>query len=100
MKYPPPDFVVEVLSPSTARNDRGVKFVDYAANGVAEYWIVDPKLESIEQYVLQADRYERAGIFSCDQEITSTQITNLTIPVRAVFAEDRQFEALRKLIND
>ncbi len=37
MKLPPPDFVVEVLSPSTERHDRNVKFEDYGAHGITEY---------------------------------------------------------------
>ena len=36
-----PAFVVEVLSPSTAVRDRGVKMRAYAAAGVQEYWLVD-----------------------------------------------------------
>ena len=35
------DFVVEVLYPSTTGYDRGIKKVDYALHGVAEYWIID-----------------------------------------------------------
>ncbi len=41
-KFPAPDLIVEVLSESTEANDRGIKFEDYAAHGVVEYWIVDP----------------------------------------------------------
>ena len=37
-----PDLVAEILSPSTARRDRGVKLDLYARRGVREYWIVDP----------------------------------------------------------
>ncbi len=47
-----PDLVVEVLSPSTAKNDRGYKKEVYAAARVKEYWIVDPVSKSIEQYFL------------------------------------------------
>ena len=43
-----PDLVVEVLSPGTARRDRGEKIRLYAESGVAEYWIVDPGLETFE----------------------------------------------------
>jgi Uma2 family endonuclease len=38
--------LVEVLSPGTARRDHGEKLRLYAEAGVAEYWIVDPALES------------------------------------------------------
>ena len=38
----PPDFVLEVASDSTARNDETAKKRDYAAFGVTEYWLFDP----------------------------------------------------------
>ena len=37
-----PDLVVEILSPSTAHRDRGIKLDLYARHGVRQYWIVDP----------------------------------------------------------
>ena len=43
-----PDLVVEILSPGTARRDLGEKLRLYAEAGVAEYWIVDPVLETFE----------------------------------------------------
>ena len=46
-----PDFVVEVLSPSTAKDDKKYKKEVYAKCGVREYWIVDPVSKSIEQYL-------------------------------------------------
>ena len=58
MRFPAPDLVVEVLSHSTEEKDRGVKFMDYADHGVAEYWIVDPDAETLEQYRLVAGQFE------------------------------------------
>jgi Uma2 family endonuclease len=99
MKYPPPDFIAEVLSPFTTRTDRTIKFVDYAVNGVAEYWIVDPVLKSIEKYVLEGGRYAPAGTFSGEQDISSSRLAGFVIPAAAVFDEDHAFEVLRQLIN-
>ena len=48
-----PDLVVEILSPSTAKNDKAHKKDVYAWCGVLEYWIVSPGDKSIEQYFLQ-----------------------------------------------
>ena len=52
MLFPAPDFVAEVLSDSTEKKDRGIKFRDFEAHGVQEYWIIDPEAESVEQYLL------------------------------------------------
>ncbi len=51
--YGAPDLVVEVLSPSTAKRDRGYKKEVYARCGVKEYWLVSPAEKSIEQYLLK-----------------------------------------------
>ena len=47
-----PDLVVEVLSPSTAKNDKTHKKDVYARCGVQEYWLVDPSGKTIEAYRL------------------------------------------------
>jgi Uma2 family endonuclease len=45
-----PTLVIEILSPSTARIDRGTKLQLYARYGVPYYWIVDPGRRAIEVY--------------------------------------------------
>lgn len=54
--YGAPDLVVEVLSPSTMRNDKTHKKTVYARCGVREYWLVSPGEKSIE--VFRADETE------------------------------------------
>ena len=56
--FPAPDFIVEVLSDSTEKFDRNEKFVDYAAHGVSEYWIVNAENHTIEQYINKDNKYE------------------------------------------
>lgn len=51
-----PELVVEVLSPSSAINDRGAKKDAYERAGVKEYWIVDPAAKSIEVHYLKDGR--------------------------------------------
>ena len=55
--YGAPDFIIEILSPSTSRIDRMVKFELYQRIGVREYWIVDPKLRQVSVHLLTKGRY-------------------------------------------
>ncbi len=96
MKFPAPDLVVEVLSPSTKENDRGIKFLDYAAHGIAEYWIVDPKAETIEQYVLENKIYQ-LRLKTDTGTIRSVVLTGFAVPVRAVFDEAEKVTALEMI---
>jgi Uma2 family endonuclease len=48
-----PDWVCEILSPSTASKDREVKMPIYAQYGVAHAWLVDPKRRTLEAYALE-----------------------------------------------
>jgi Uma2 family endonuclease len=52
-----PDLVIEVLSPGSARHDRGGKLSLYAEAGVREYWIVDPETRHIELLVNEDGRF-------------------------------------------
>jgi Uma2 family endonuclease len=54
-----PDLVVEILSPSTAHRDRGVKLRLYERQGVAEYWVVDPEAEAVEVWRFDAEPRHR-----------------------------------------
>ena len=67
--YGPPDLLAEILSPSTARNDRMRKKDVYAASGVPEYWIVSPEERSIEVYHLQDGAYILDNLYAyCSAE--------------------------------
>ena len=55
--YGAPDMVVEVLSKSTRRNDLTIKKDIYEAQGVREYWIVDPYMKAISVYLLRDGKY-------------------------------------------
>ena len=53
-----PDLLIEILSPSTADNDRHLKRRVYERSGVTEYWIVDPAEPSVTQLALRDAAYE------------------------------------------
>jgi Uma2 family endonuclease len=96
-KYPIPDLVVEVLSESTEKNDRGVKFRDFETHGISEYWIIDPDEETVEQYFLQNGKFKlhlKAG----RGIIESRVVVGFSIDIRAVFDENVNLETLWKIM--
>lgn len=98
MRFPAPDFVVEILSDSTAANDRGVKLLDYAAHAIGEYWIIDPTAESIEQYLLHGNVYELA-VKMIDGPLRSAAVPGFVIPIRAIFDETENVRALQTILE-
>lgn len=54
-----PDLVIEILSPNKPQYDRVTKFNRYLQVGVPEYWILDPKSRTAEQFALEEGKYSR-----------------------------------------
>ena len=63
-----PELIVEVLSRKTRSKDRGIKFRLYEKSGVKEYWIIDPKSMSVEQYILKDGRYFLELLVSIEED--------------------------------
>lgn len=97
LTYPVPDFIAEVLSPSTEARDRGIKFEDYAAHGVTEYWIVDPERRVIEQYFAEGGKYQLVGKFTAGA-VKGRAIAGFEISIEAAFDERANLDALKKLL--
>ena len=98
--FPAPDLIVEILSKKTAKRDRGIKFEDYAAHGVAEYWIIDPTKEIVEQYALIGGLKEYFPIATAryDDDLASRAVVGFDIPVAAIFDESANIETLKTLL--
>jgi Uma2 family endonuclease len=76
-----PVLIIEILSPSTHKQDRVAKFDIYEAHGVGEYWIVDPDVQIIEVYIRQDDRLRRQGGYTRGDRFTSRTLNNAQIDV-------------------
>lgn len=96
LRFPIPDLIIEVLSPSTEARDRGIKFQDYALHGVAEYWIVDAVAGSVEAHRLGGHVYPAADR-QTDGLLTSDVIPGFEMPVRAIFDEEENARVLRSI---
>ncbi|MFN0078964.1 MAG: Uma2 family endonuclease [Prosthecobacter sp.] len=98
MKFPIPDLIVEVISECTEARDRGVKFQDYAAHGVQEYWIVDAEQRVLEQHVLVAGCYD-LKMKSSSGTLISVAVPGFRTPLEAVFDSKANTSALRDLLE-
>lgn len=97
-----PDMVVEVLSRSTRKRDLTIKKDIYEAQGVKEYWIVDPWMKSIDVYLLRDGKYffdEEYVLFDKEEfeeltdeekaevkhEVPVSILDGLSIPLKEIF---------------
>jgi Uma2 family endonuclease len=81
----PPDLVVEILSPGSARRDLRIKREKYRSTGVPLYWIVDPINARIEVLVLENGDYLRFGMFGRSDTLRSGVLADLAIALCDVF---------------
>jgi len=83
--FPAPDLVVEILSKSTYDNDYGIKFQDYAAHGVKEYWIVNPEEKKLEQYLLNENQFILEKSYAKNETLKTEVIKGFTLDLTKVF---------------
>ena len=82
-----PDWVAEVLSPSTARHDQTVKLSAYERAGVREVWLIDPIDRTLAIYQLAAGYYGRATILELKGQTPLTAVPGVTIDWARVLAK-------------
>lgn len=83
-----PDWIIEIVSPSSLVLDTRTKFDLYAENGVREYWIVFPGEQAITAYALTAEgQYESTGIYAEPGPMPSSVLPELAIEWADIFEE-------------
>ena len=81
-----PTLIIEISSPSTAIQDRVVKFNRYEKAGVKEYWIVEPDGKYINVFTLQENkRYGRPEAYIEEDKVNITVFPDFTVDLRLVF---------------
>lgn len=82
-----PDMVIEVLSSSTARYDRLVKFNLYQQAGVQEYWIVDPTAHIVQVHTLEDGAYHASVAYPSSAAVPVGILEGCSIDLSTVFSE-------------
>ncbi len=83
-----PDLCIEVLSPSTALNDRYAKKEIYARFGVREYWLIGGSRQSVSVFTLQGRTYGEPIEATGDDLIRSTVVEGFTVRARDIFVAE------------
>ncbi len=74
-----PDWIIEIVSPSTSRIDYGVKLFKYRTAGVREYWIVNPMKKTVTVFDLENE--EKSNQYDFDETISSCIFEDLKINI-------------------
>jgi Uma2 family endonuclease len=75
-----PDWVCEILSPTTASTDRELKMRVYARHGVPYAWLVDPTAQRVEAFTLADGDWQRLATVSGATSIRAAPFSDVDIP--------------------
>ncbi|MDD2724041.1 MAG: Uma2 family endonuclease [Methylovulum sp.] len=84
-----PDWIIEILSKSTAQKDTQTKFQLYQEAGVKEYWLVYPYEATVSQFVLDdaEEKYQLVNMFSRQDRASPLLFPELLIDLQEVFSK-------------
>lgn len=82
-----PDMIIEILSPSTMSHDWLYKMRRYEQAGVQEYWIVSPKEQSLQVFLLKENTYRIDGSYGPDDIVKVNVLDGCFIELAKVFSE-------------
>jgi Uma2 family endonuclease len=87
LTMPPPDLVVEVVSPGEVQRERDyiAKRSQYQDCGIPEYWLVDPQLQAITVLAITAQGYRDMGVFRGQTPVRSPAFPELNLTPEEVF---------------
>jgi hypothetical protein len=87
-----PDWVCEVISPSTARVDRTDKLRIYAAHGVAHCWLIDPDVRTLEVLTLTGANWLLAATFTDADKVAAPPFEAHTFALDVLWPEHERSE--------
>jgi Uma2 family endonuclease len=90
LEMPPPQLVVEVVSPGRVGRDRDYdrKRAQYSARGIPEYWIVDPQEQAVMVLQLEEGQYVEVGVFRDDEPLASPAFPQLSLTAKQILGAD------------
>lgn len=83
-----PDWICEVLSPSTGRLDRTKKMPIYARHEIAWAWLVDPLQRIVEVKMLQDDKWVEMAIFGGSDKMRAQPFEEIEIDLESIWGPE------------
>lgn len=82
-----PDWVCEVLSPSSVRIDRAIKLPLYARYAVSYLWLVDPLARTLESFALRQGHWTLIGVFQGRDQVSVDPFCDIALDLSALWSE-------------
>lgn len=85
-----PDWICEILSPSTERRDRGAKVRLYAAAGVSSAWLVNPLQHTLEVLRLSSEtptQWTTLGVFTDEEKVRAAPFEALELDLAILWQD-------------
>ena len=86
----PPDWIAEILSPSTQRTDRTDKLEIYAEFGVGHAWYIDPALKTLEVFALTNGKWQIAATYKDNDAVSAPPFEEHTFDLSVLWEPDDQ----------
>ncbi len=83
----PPDWICEILSPSTAKVDRAEKLPIYARHGVQHAWLVDPDQRTLEVFELRDGKWLLLTVLANDAEVSQPPFDAISFALAGLWAD-------------
>jgi len=82
-----PDWICEILSPSTAMIDRTMKLRIYAREHVAHAWLIDPLAETLEVFRLENGRWSLLAVHAGDEVVRAEPFGEIDLELALLWSE-------------
>ena len=86
-----PDWVCEILSPSTRKIDLGPKRDIYAREGVRHLWLVDPEVRSLEAFALRSGEWVSLGMLEGNDPVSLPPFEAVSFPLSTLWGDTTEF---------
>lgn len=93
-----PDWVCEILSPSTARNDRVKKMRVFAQHEVQYAWIIDPILMTLEVFKLESGNWTVRGLFAENEKVRAEPFEEVEIDLGNLWLEEPAADSSESIV--